>query len=644
MSFEEIMNRLHDIKTPLPDDFIEELIAMCNGFADKASTQNEDVIIYMDFHGAIQSTHTSEDPLIQILHEINQKYITNASKKDDFPDQIMAFLFVKNVEYYLAIQCYADCMRYAGKILSIPGLNEMLYISAITAMAEALSDDSLLAKSKPYVEQFISYLELDSLPDSTRISMYITLIETGVKFGLGDSYLNYKEALLKLRKTCELEAIVNYIDAAILLGDLYLTNSKLGKTEIAIYKSICKNYKNDAGMFVSMAPTLLKLTDKMLDYIDRKELIDLLIGYAGSTTSTTDKLAIYEYLLEKLNVSLESHPEIAKVHFNMLRSFYRNVAAFNRQEFQNELTFLRESEEKERIAKFEGMSALSGIYVSMHLINLEDYTFTTLKTNEFIEKYRGRTDGMFSQTQLLNVMNNLALPSYTAAVKDFCDLETLKDRLKGKKVVSLEFKGQVHGWCRARFIPVTVDSNGYPLTVIYAVEPINEQKEREETLRRLSETDLLTTLRNRGSGEELAKELIEKKVYGMLAVMDIDNFKSINDNFGHDVGDSVIREMASCLKKTFRENDVVFRLGGDEFAVYAPDVCTEDKARAILKRLLSFVNDLNIPDLYNRKATLSIGVALYKEGHEETFDSLYKRADQGVYKSKRLPGNASSFM
>ena len=75
--------------------------------------------------------------------------------------------------------------------------------------------------------------------------------------------------------------------------------------------------------------------------------------------------------------------------------------------------------------------------------------------------------------------------------------------------------------------------------------------------------------------------MISKGTKGLFVLMDVDDFKTVNDNYGHDVGDLVIIAVADALKNTFRDIDVVFRLGGDEFAVYIPGV-TDDDARDYL--------------------------------------------------------------
>ena len=107
---------------------------------------------------------------------------------------------------------------------------------------------------------------------------------------------------------------------------------------------------------------------------------------------------------------------------------------------------------------------------------------------------------------------------------------------------------------------------------------ITDKKKLENRLIVLSEIDALTSISNRGSGERRAEKLINSGVKGMFCLLDVDKFKSINDSFGHTVGDKALIEIADCLRRSFTGSDVVMRLGGDEFAVYAVGVETERQA------------------------------------------------------------------
>ncbi|MBP5697615.1 MAG: GGDEF domain-containing protein, partial [Treponema sp.] len=123
----------------------------------------------------------------------------------------------------------------------------------------------------------------------------------------------------------------------------------------------------------------------------------------------------------------------------------------------------------------------------------------------------------------------------------------------------------------------------------------------------------------------------------------VDHFKSINDTFGHGVGDQVIIQVANSLKSTFREHDIVFRLGGDEFSAYAAEVTTKKIANQIIKRFIENLETIVIPELGDRTITASIGATIIKPGTPVQFADQYKLIDEGVYESKKVDGSHVTF-
>jgi two-component system cell cycle response regulator len=118
-------------------------------------------------------------------------------------------------------------------------------------------------------------------------------------------------------------------------------------------------------------------------------------------------------------------------------------------------------------------------------------------------------------------------------------------------------------------------------------------------------------------------------------VMDIDHFKAVNDGFGHDAGDEVLREFAVRLATNVRAIDLPCRLGGEEFVVVMPGASLEDAAR-VADRIRRDVASLPFPIMGGTESltiTVSVGVAC-SNGPTDTSDALLKRADEGVYEAK----------
>ncbi len=179
------------------------------------------------------------------------------------------------------------------------------------------------------------------------------------------------------------------------------------------------------------------------------------------------------------------------------------------------------------------------------------------------------------------------------------------------------------------------------LALIFRYILLKEIESRK--LSHLSETDRMTGIMNRGAGELKVRRMIHADTNGMFCLFDLDDFKSINDNYGHDIGDKVLISVATCLANTFRENDVVYRLGGDEFAVFTENINDSKTGEGVVERFFNGLGDIDIPELGDRKINISGGGSFYPEGKGDTFEALYKRADTAVYESKKHSGNYITF-
>lgn len=153
----------------------------------------------------------------------------------------------------------------------------------------------------------------------------------------------------------------------------------------------------------------------------------------------------------------------------------------------------------------------------------------------------------------------------------------------------------------------------------------------------LSRTDSLTGLLNRAAlfkkGKELVQVSHQKKIELSVLFFDIDYFKLINDEFGHHVGDLVLKKIAQRVNETMRARDTFARLGGEEFVVLLP--CTDlAKAKAIAVRVMEKIAINDFSELgVNRSITLSIGVANIKSTGAE-FDDVLHAADLAMYQAK----------
>ncbi len=292
---------------------------------------------------------------------------------------------------------------------------------------------------------------------------------------------------------------------------------------------------------------------------------------------------------------------------------------------------------------YSQMYSISGIYTTMDLINLEEDTFQMVRCDgeELRDSQEGMTVG--AHRIMRETMWVCTAESSQNKLFNFIDLKTLNERMSDTDTISIEYLDNNNKWCRGRFTVVERNKRGNLKSVLWMIEPIDKEKREREHLEWLSETDRLTGIMNRGGGEEKIRQIIETGGKGMLAILDADHFKSINDTFGHQVGDSVIIAIANCMKKSFRDVDVVMRLGGDEFSVFLSDIHERKIAEQILNRFMDNIHAINIPQITDRKIEVSIGAAFLDQSEIKDFETLYKSADSGVYKSKKITGSCVTF-
>jgi len=164
--------------------------------------------------------------------------------------------------------------------------------------------------------------------------------------------------------------------------------------------------------------------------------------------------------------------------------------------------------------------------------------------------------------------------------------------------------------------------------------------EKTQELEALAKTDFLTGLNNRGCFDDLAHKaasLAKRNELPMvIAMLDIDFFKAVNDNYGHDAGDKVLIKFAEVLSECFRDYDIIGRVGGEEFSVCMPNTSADnatiacDRFREMLENTEIRLSDTR-PETIT--VTVSIGLALGK-GAEISLDDLLKKADLSLYQAK----------
>jgi diguanylate cyclase (GGDEF)-like protein len=198
---------------------------------------------------------------------------------------------------------------------------------------------------------------------------------------------------------------------------------------------------------------------------------------------------------------------------------------------------------------------------------------------------------------------------------------------------------------------LSVDDMDFMAILSYQLAAGIEKSRLFDKIQRLSQHDGLTGLYNhRMFIEKLEQEINRLQRTGKtlsLIMLDIDHFKQFNDNFGHQVGDAVLKELAVIMLAQSRSHsiDICCRYGGEEFAIIMPELDLQT-AIIVAERLKKVVENHMFPLKDNKregKVTISLGVASFKSGEELSPEKLTKRADDALYRSKRNGRNQVSF-
>jgi diguanylate cyclase (GGDEF)-like protein len=218
--------------------------------------------------------------------------------------------------------------------------------------------------------------------------------------------------------------------------------------------------------------------------------------------------------------------------------------------------------------------------------------------------------------------------------------------LKGETVSLSETSYMVpgtdrQGWITASYRP-QYDTKGNVTGIIGKVLDLTERKRAEQEMEYQAYHDSLTGLANRRLFQEhltLAIALAQRKRRPVAVLfLDLDHFKVVNDSLGHTLGDTLLREIATRLRTSVREGDVVARVGGDEFTIVLQELDKKEDAAVMAQRVLRIVAEPIDVDGQRLYITTSIGITVYPDDGEDA-ETLLKNADSAMYRAKAVGRN-----
>ena len=192
-------------------------------------------------------------------------------------------------------------------------------------------------------------------------------------------------------------------------------------------------------------------------------------------------------------------------------------------------------------------------------------------------------------------------------------------------------------WVLSRGMVVSRDDAGTPLRLIGTVSDISERKAAEDKIRHLAQHDPLTDLPNRALFSDRLNQALAlaERENRRLAVLylDLDEFKPVNDSFGHGVGDELLKEVARRLQACVRSSDTVGRIGGDEFVVLLPILNGDSDALRVAEKILATINHPFLLTGHNLVISTSIGISIFPDHGRDALE-LARNADQAMYRAK----------
>ncbi len=201
-----------------------------------------------------------------------------------------------------------------------------------------------------------------------------------------------------------------------------------------------------------------------------------------------------------------------------------------------------------------------------------------------------------------------------------------------------------YAWCRVCLTAIR-DKGGRPCRAVGVMLNVDREKREMQRMQDRAERDPLTGLYNKGASEQMIRGFLEnegEKGVHALMIIDIDNFKTINDSQGHLFGDTVLTAIAADIHARFRVTDIVGRIGGDEFVVFIKNVQSKSKTREKARQVCQAFRQQCIRADRSIAVSGSIGIAMCEHGNTG-YEALFQMADTALYSAKERGKNRYDF-
>ena len=330
--------------------------------------------------------------------------------------------------------------------------------------------------------------------------------------------------------------------------------------------------------------------------------------------------------------------KICGLHASAPIATEENMEAYPLKIAEKLLCSLREEiGEKSFLAEEQFQKAVLADTIAFYIINFTKNCFEKCQVNEELCAYvePGTPFEKFVQDNIYNYVIDKDCPAFLNRLS----LENIREAIrKNEKEISCEYRLQRPDgkafWAVTVIRLITDGVTGDSKGIMY-VKDIDKQKRREMEMRSRAERDDMTSFYKKAAFVACVEKLQEgqEKGQGAFFMLDIDNFKAINDTWGHPFGDHILVAVADIIKDVFGENGVCGRLGGDEFGVFVTGRSAKELEKKEAAELMERLGQIRTPEQTSFPVSCSIGIADAPCGC--SFELLYRQADQALYRSKQ---------
>ena len=366
-------------------------------------------------------------------------------------------------------------------------------------------------------------------------------------------------------------------------------------------------------------------------------LATALSGYAGFMAAKVDSGQAADVLeMHGLAVAAGLLPVVLAVTLTVL---IHTVYSYNRQ-----VITLAQNWAREHQTLFE--KATKELYDDIYELNVTRDRPANRATEDYFESLGVPNGAPFSAALALVAEKQIKKEFRQGYLDTFLPENVLRAYEKGREMLSYEFMisqdGEHYYWMRITTRIVRWESDGSLHMLTYR-QNIDAEKRREREIQKLAQTDEMTGLLTKTATERRISQMLREDQVCFYAffVLDIDDFKQVNDQYGHAFGDEIIRNFTQTLSRQFRKNDIIGRIGGDEFVVFvqAPD---QDWARAKARQLVTALNKPCLSGGRSWHISASLGVA-FSSARGNDYTNFYKTAERALYATKERGKNSFTF-